>query len=50
MTDHPGEEFVGEEPLVDDLVDETRRPEDVPHSEQPADDQPDPLIAPEQPN
>ncbi|WP_344217797.1 hypothetical protein [Kribbella sancticallisti] len=45
MTEHPGEEFTGgdpDEPLVDDLIDETRRP-DADHP------QPDPQDLPETP-
>ncbi|TDU83716.1 hypothetical protein EV138_6180 [Kribbella voronezhensis] len=38
MTDHPGEE-----PLIDDLVDETRLPEQTPEVGSPPDHQPDPL-------
>ena len=38
MTDHPADE-----PLVDDLVDETRLPDQSPEVGSPPDDQPDPL-------
>jgi hypothetical protein len=40
MTEHPAEE-----PLVEDLVDETRLPEQAPAVGSPPDDQPDPLGA-----
>jgi hypothetical protein len=40
MTELPRDEV-----LVDDLVDETRLPEETPHAGSPPDDQPDPLDA-----
>lgn len=43
MTDHPTEVPNSHEPLVDDLVDETRRPDEGPELGSPPDDQPNPL-------